>query len=81
MLSKVIGCASGRSSPSEKGLTCTTICGRAASSSWVIHDHATGHLVKALPPRPEPLRFYSYDQAERWVSANGRTLPPPAVTR
>ncbi|MFI9363932.1 hypothetical protein ACIG5E_23190 [Kitasatospora sp. NPDC053057] len=44
---------------------------------WVIQDHTTGHLVKALPPRPEPLRFYSYDQAERWVSANEQPLPAP----
>ncbi|MER7671100.1 hypothetical protein ABTY61_21915 [Kitasatospora sp. NPDC096128] len=46
---------------------------------WVVHDHTTGHLVKALPPRPEPLRFYSYDQAERWVSANEQPRPTPEV--
>ncbi|MGW2376101.1 MULTISPECIES: hypothetical protein [Kitasatospora] len=44
---------------------------------WVIRDHETGHLVKALPPRPEPLRFYSYDRAERWVSANEQPPPTP----
>ncbi|MET9181856.1 hypothetical protein ABZX88_27040 [Kitasatospora aureofaciens] len=51
--------------------------GGAGYPVWVIQDHETGHLVKALPPRPEPLRFYSYDQAERWVGANDQTPPPP----
>ncbi|MFD7833141.1 hypothetical protein [Kitasatospora sp. NPDC059803] len=42
---------------------------------WVIQDHKTGQLVKALPPHSEPLRFYSYDRAERWVSANEKPRP------
>ena len=48
---------------------------------WVIQDHKTGHPVKALPPRPDPLRFYSYDQAERWVSANEQPGPDPEDAR
>jgi hypothetical protein len=44
---------------------------------WVIQDRDTSQLVKALPPRPEPLRFYSYDRAERWVSANEQPHPDP----
>ncbi|MFJ9842356.1 hypothetical protein ACIRYZ_18090 [Kitasatospora sp. NPDC101155] len=47
---------------------------------WVIRDRDTSRLVKALPPGPEPLRFYSYDRAERWVRANEQPHPAPEVT-
>ncbi|MBV6701259.1 hypothetical protein [Kitasatospora aureofaciens] len=47
---------------------------------WVIRDHETGHLVKALPPRPEPLRFYSYDRAQIWVRKNEKPAPAKEVT-
>ncbi|MEU6237919.1 hypothetical protein [Kitasatospora sp. NPDC047058] len=53
--------------------------GGASYPVWVIRDRTTGHLVKALPTRPEPLRFHSYDQAERWVDANGRPSPDAEV--
>ncbi|KJS51836.1 hypothetical protein VM98_34990 [Streptomyces rubellomurinus subsp. indigoferus] len=42
---------------------------------WVVRDHRTGDLVKALPPRPEPLRFYSYAHAQAWVHKNERPTP------
>ncbi|MDH6708878.1 hypothetical protein P3T27_005624 [Kitasatospora sp. MAA19] len=48
---------------------------------WAIRDHQTGQLVKALPPRPEPLRFYSYDRAETWVRRNETPTPAEGVAR
>ncbi|MEU8511667.1 hypothetical protein AB0C76_08785 [Kitasatospora sp. NPDC048722] len=41
-----------------------------AYPTWVIYSHRTRRLVRALPPRPEPLRFYSYDRALTWVHRN-----------
>ncbi|MFI9163553.1 hypothetical protein ACIGXI_04975 [Kitasatospora aureofaciens] len=37
---------------------------------WVVRDRTTTHLVKALPPADEPLRFYSYAQALAWTRTN-----------
>ncbi|MER7752517.1 hypothetical protein [Kitasatospora sp. NPDC097643] len=48
---------------------------------WVIHDRKTDRLVKALPPAPEPLRFYSYAWAQAWVRKNRTPLPPTTVPR
>ncbi|MFD7452694.1 hypothetical protein [Kitasatospora sp. NPDC059827] len=41
--------------------------------AWVIRDRATTECVKALPPADEPLRFYSYAQAQAWVRTNTPT--------
>ncbi|MFJ4190495.1 hypothetical protein [Kitasatospora sp. NPDC089509] len=57
------------------GIVPADACDGASYPVWVVQDHRTGGLVKALPPRPEPLRFYSYHQAERWVSANSCSSP------
>ncbi|MEV7026186.1 hypothetical protein [Kitasatospora sp. NPDC093558] len=46
---------------------------------WVIQDHTAGQLVEALPPGPEPLRFYSYLHAERWVGASSDRCPDTGV--
>ncbi|MFJ9773016.1 hypothetical protein ACIRVF_17550 [Kitasatospora sp. NPDC101157] len=48
---------------------------------WVVRDRTTTHLVKALPPAGEPLRFYSYAQAHAWTRANSRTSPSPYEIR
>ncbi|MET8627009.1 hypothetical protein ABZW30_25140 [Kitasatospora sp. NPDC004669] len=37
---------------------------------WVIRDRSTNLLVKALPPAPDPLRFYSYAHAQAWIRKN-----------
>ncbi|MFB7912215.1 hypothetical protein [Kitasatospora sp. NPDC056076] len=37
---------------------------------WAVQDHRTNRLVQALPPRPEPLHFYSYDSARIWTQKN-----------
>ncbi|MFD7908460.1 hypothetical protein ACFV4F_38960 [Kitasatospora sp. NPDC059722] len=42
---------------------------------WVVRDHKTGTLVKALPPADSPLRFYSYHRARTWVARNERSCP------
>ncbi|MER8100422.1 hypothetical protein [Kitasatospora sp. NPDC094016] len=34
---------------------------------WVIQDHKASQLVKTLPPRPEPLRFYTRAAAEAYL--------------
>ncbi|MFJ4186651.1 hypothetical protein [Kitasatospora sp. NPDC089509] len=43
--------------------------------AWVVRDRDSGHLVKALPPADEPLRFYSFAHAEAWIRKNE---PQPA---
>ncbi|MFH8382035.1 hypothetical protein ACH4E7_13955 [Kitasatospora sp. NPDC018058] len=64
---------------SRYGIVPADAHGGASYPVWVIQDRETGRLVKALPPRPEPLRFYSYDQAERWVRVNEQRHPDPEV--
>ncbi|MFD5464630.1 hypothetical protein ACFWIQ_17685 [Kitasatospora sp. NPDC127059] len=46
--------------------------------AWVVRDRETTDLVKALPPADEPLRFYSYAQAQAWVRTNS---PSPFEVR